>query len=157
MRGKEHLVLIRAYRDVLMMHTMHYSDEIRSSEEVGHGDAKTVGASELKVAEQLISGLAKDKFEAEQFKDTYRQKILTVAQEKAAGQQVSIPSPPKRGKVIDLMSALRESLKSGGKKKVPEHSEESPAPEDRLDRGKHAHRVSRSSRSRRTATAGTRK
>src|ERR1700731_2810780 len=37
MRGKEHLVLIRPYRDVLMLHTMHYADEIRPAEEIDHG------------------------------------------------------------------------------------------------------------------------
>jgi DNA end-binding protein Ku len=32
MRNKEHLVLIRPYGDVLMLHTMHYADEIRPLE-----------------------------------------------------------------------------------------------------------------------------
>jgi DNA end-binding protein Ku len=151
MRGKEHLVLIRPYGDVLMLHTMHYADEIRSSEEIDHGDAKSVGASELKLAEQLISGLSTDTFEANKFEDTYRQKILKVAQEKAAGQEFTIPSP-KRGKVIDLMSALRDSLKSGGRK-ASKNSDDAPAPEDRPRQGKHARRISKSSRSGRTETA----
>jgi DNA end-binding protein Ku len=51
MRGKEHLALIRPYGEVLMLHTMHYADEIRSSEEIDHGTKSSVGASELKLAE----------------------------------------------------------------------------------------------------------
>jgi DNA end-binding protein Ku len=112
MRGKEHLALIRPYGDVLMLHTMHYADEVRSSEQIDHGAKTSVGASELKLAERLIGDLSKDKFEADKFQDTYRQKILKVAEQKAAGQEITAPPAPRRGKVIDLMAALKDSLKS---------------------------------------------
>ena len=68
MRGKEHLVLVRPYGDVLMLRTMHYADEIRSTDEVDRGAKTSVGASELKLAERLINDLSKDKFEADKFK-----------------------------------------------------------------------------------------
>jgi len=144
MRGKEHLVLIRPYRDVLMLHTMHYADEIRSSEQVDHGAKTSVGASELKLAERLIDDLSKDKFEADKFQDTYRQKILKVAEQKAAGQEITAPPAPKRGKVIDLMAALKDSLKSY-KKDAPKESEDEVAHDDRSgsrEKGvRRAHRV----------------
>jgi DNA end-binding protein Ku len=69
MRGKEHLVLIRPYGDVLMLHAMHYADEIRSPEAIDHGAKTSVEASELKLAERLIGDLSKDKFAADKFKD----------------------------------------------------------------------------------------
>jgi DNA end-binding protein Ku len=112
MRGKEHLALIRPYGDVLMLHTMRYADEIRSSEAIDHGAKTSVGASELKLAERLIADLSKDKFEAAKFEDTYREKILKVVERKAAGQEITAAQAPKRGKVIDLMAALKNSLKS---------------------------------------------
>jgi DNA end-binding protein Ku len=102
MRGKEHLVLIRPYRDVLMLHTMHYADEIRPPEQIEHGAKTSVEASELKLAERLIDDLSKDQFEADKFQDTYRQKILKIAEQKAAGQEITAPSSPKRGKVSTL-------------------------------------------------------
>ena len=80
MRGKEHPVLIRPDGDVLMLHTMHYGDEIRSSEEIDHGAKTSVGGAELKLAERLINDLSKDKFEPNEFEDTYRQKILKAAE-----------------------------------------------------------------------------
>ena len=116
MRGKEHLVLIRPYRDVLMLHTMHYADEIRSSREVDSGKRTSIETSELKLAERLISDLSKDKFEADKFEDTYREHILKVAKQKAGGQEIIAPAAPQRGKVIDLMSALKDSLKTREKK-----------------------------------------
>jgi DNA end-binding protein Ku len=122
MRGKEHLALIRPYGEVLMLHTMHYADEIRSSEEIDHGTKSSVGAYELKLAERLVNDLSKDEFEPDEFHDTYREKVLKVAEQKAAGQEVTVSPAPKRAKVIDLMSALKDSLKSN-KKDVPKDSE----------------------------------
>jgi DNA end-binding protein Ku len=140
MRGKEHLVLIRPYGDVLMLHTMHYADEIRSFDEVDHGAKTAVGASELKLAERLINDLSKDKFEAHKFKDTYREKILKIAEQKAAGRGVAAPPAPKRGKVIDLMSALKDSLRGASK------DNDEIAHDERSDsRKKNAHRSLRDS------------
>jgi len=146
MRSKEHLVLIRPYRDVLMLHTMHYADEIRPAEEIDHGAKSSVGEAELKLAERLISDLSKDKFEADKFEDTYRQKILEIAKQKAAGQEISLPSAPRRGKVIDLMSALKDSLKSRGKKDGAKDSEDEDAQDDGAADGKDARRAAGSSR-----------
>jgi DNA end-binding protein Ku len=89
---------------------MHYVDEIRSSEQIEHGAKTALGATELKLAERLIGDLSKDKFEADKFKDTYRETILKVVAQKAAGQKITAPSPLRRGKVIDLMSALKRKL-----------------------------------------------
>ena len=146
MRAKEHLVLIRPYGDVLMLHTMHYADEIRSSEAIGHGAKTSVGASELKLAERLIADLSKDKFEAAKFQDTYRQKILKVAERKAAGQEVTAPSAPKRGKVIDLMAALKNSLKSRQSDASKDSEDEVAHDERAASRGKDVRRTRQSSR-----------
>jgi DNA end-binding protein Ku len=145
LRGKEHLVLIRPYHDVLMLHTMHYANEIRSAAEIDHGADKAVGAAEMKLAERLIDELSKDKFAADQFEDTYREKILKIAEQKAAGEKITTPAAPKRGKVIDLMSALRDSLKAGGKNAPKERRGEG-ASDDQADHEKHARRATKSSR-----------
>lgn len=135
MRNKEHLVLIRAYGDVLMLHTMHYVGEIRRANPIDSGAKASIGASELKLAERLIDDLSQAKFKPDKFEDTYRQKILKMAEQKAAGQKVTVPSAPKRGKVIDLMSALKESLEARGKghkEKTKNAAEENEAIQDKV-------------------------
>ena len=127
MRGKEHLVLIRPYGDVLMLHAMHYADEIRSVSEIDRGAGASVGASELKLAERLINDLSKDKFQANKFKDTYREKILEAAKQKAAGEKVTAPTTAKPGKVIDLMSALKDSLRTSKRDSSKENEESTSA------------------------------
>jgi DNA end-binding protein Ku len=130
----------------LMLHTMHYADEIRPAEEIDHGAKSSVGEAELKLAERLITDLSKDKFDANKFEDTYRQKILKIAEQKAAGQEISVPSAPKRGKVIDLMSALKDSLKSRGEKDASKDSEDEDAQDDRAEDGMGVRRAPQISR-----------
>lgn len=146
MRGKEHLVLLRPYHDLLMLHTMHYSDEIRPVEEIAHGAQASVGASELKLAQRLIDDLSRNEFKADQFQDTYRQKILQIAQQKAAGKEITAPAAPGRGKVIDLMAALKESLKTRGKKATAKADEDAVAHDVAPRRGKKVRRGTKSSR-----------
>jgi DNA end-binding protein Ku len=67
-------------------------------------------SSELKLAERLIEGLSKDEFGAEQFEDTHRRKILKLAREKVAGEELTIAPARRPAKTIDLMKALKDSL-----------------------------------------------
>jgi len=69
MRGKESLVLIRAAQHGLLLHTMFFADEVRSFADVDKGQSANVREGELELALQLIRGLARDEFKAEQYKD----------------------------------------------------------------------------------------
>jgi DNA end-binding protein Ku len=111
MRGKEHLALIRSYGDALILHTMHYADEIRSPKELSQAKAK-VQASELKLAERLIDDLSEDRFDVGNFEDTYRQRILNFARQKAAGHETELPQVRKEARTVDLMTVLKKSLKA---------------------------------------------
>jgi DNA end-binding protein Ku len=142
MRGKEHLALIRPFRDALILHTMHYADEIRSTDKIEHG-GKTAAASEMKLAERLIDDLSQDRFKPEEFKDSYRERVLAIAKQKAAGEEITVSSPPKRGKVIDLMTALKNSLKNQAENGAKSREESG----DTGHRSKeHAHRGAKGSR-----------
>jgi DNA end-binding protein Ku len=60
------------------------------------------------------------------FKDTYRADLMRRIREKIRKRQTHVltaeeaPADKPKAQVIDLMEALRKSLKSGGKKAVPE-------------------------------------
>ncbi|MGO9449498.1 MAG: Ku protein [Candidatus Binataceae bacterium] len=115
MRGKEHLVLIRAYEKGLMLHTMYYGDEVRSFSEIDHGVDAPTKEAEVELAKRLISDLSDKKFDPTKYKDGYRERVIAAAEQKLSGLEVA-EAPPEiqRGKVIDLMSALKESLKKRG-------------------------------------------
>lgn len=115
MRGKERLVLIRPFEKGLMLHTMYYADEVRSFIEIDHGADAPVKESELNLAQRLIADLTEKKFNPEKYKDTYRERVIEAAEQKMAGHEVTESAPEvRKGQVIDLMSALKQSLKKRG-------------------------------------------
>jgi DNA end-binding protein Ku len=118
MRGKENLVLIRPAMAGLMLHTMYFADEVRNFDEISKGESAKINEAETNLAIRLIDELSNEEFRPEQFEDEYRQRVLELVEQKAQGKQitVAVPQAP-RAQVIDLMSALKESL---GKKTVKE-------------------------------------
>jgi DNA end-binding protein Ku len=114
-RNKEWICLIKPLRNILVLHRLRFSDEIRSETELVIPDTP-LKAEEIKMATALIAQLTKP-FKAEEYRDTYTEKLLKLIEAKATGKAV-----PKTMKVvhstatIDLMSQLKASLKAPTKK-----------------------------------------
>jgi len=118
MRGKENLVLIRPAMAGLMLHSMYFADEVRNFDEISKGESAKINEAETNLAIRLIDELSNEEFRPEQFEDEYRQRVLELVEQKAQGKQITVAAPQApRAQVIDLMSALKESL---GKKTVKE-------------------------------------
>jgi len=136
MRGKENLVLIRASKDGLMLHTMYYADEVRDFGEIDKGSEAKIKSGELDLALRLIDELSTKEFKPEQYKDDYRDRLLEVVESKVEGKEItSIAPQEQRTQVIDLMEALKQSLetrvskesRSGAKKPAVKSSRTAPA------------------------------
>ena len=127
MRNKEHLVIIRPFDGGLMLHTMYYQDEIVSEADVDRGQNAKTSDKELELAQRLIDDLTEKKFDPSKYHDDFRERVLEAAQRKVAGEEavVSGPSEQPRGKVIDLMSALKASLEKRGKSEEAEEAKPS--------------------------------
>jgi DNA end-binding protein Ku len=120
LRGKASLVLIRAARGTLMLHTMYYADEIREAPELSRGEAGAVKPAEQKLARRLVEELARPRYEASRYHDEFRARVLQAIRRKAAGKVAAVAAPPApHGKVIDLMDALQQSLERGGRARGP--------------------------------------
>jgi DNA end-binding protein Ku len=116
MRNKEHLVIIRPYEGGLMLHTMYYQDEIVAEADVDRGQNAKTSDRELELAKRLIDDLTEKKFDPSKYHDDFRERVLEAAQRKVQGEEAisAAPSEQPRGKVIDLMSALKASLEKRG-------------------------------------------
>jgi len=111
MRGKENLVLVRAAKNGLMLHTMYFADEVRSFDEIAKGETAKIGSAETKLALRLVDELSNQEFDAEKYEDQYRQRVMELVNTKAEGKDITVAAPQaKRAQVIDLMAALKESL-----------------------------------------------
>ena len=115
MRGKENLVLVRAAKGGLMLHLMYYADEVRDFSEVPKGQATTTQA-ELNLATRLVEDLSETTFQPDLYRDEYRERVLHMIEQKAAGQEVTIEPMGQPAPVVDLMEALKASLEGESKK-----------------------------------------
>jgi DNA end-binding protein Ku len=118
LRNKEHLAAIRPMEDLLTLTTMRFHDEVSSpgdldGEVFEEAKPKKPEKRELEMAKQLIESLTND-FEPGKYHDEYREELLDLLEQKAAGEEVvSAPSEePKPTKAPDLMAALEESLQA---------------------------------------------
>ena len=118
MRGKEYLAAIRPYKDMIVLETMHFAEDIVESSEVGGAeDGHKPAERELKMAGQLIDMLASD-FEPGKYKDEYREAIHDLVETKAQGKEYVMPAAPvPEAQVVDIMAALEKSLAKAREKK----------------------------------------
>jgi DNA end-binding protein Ku len=116
--GKVHLVLLRPYKKGLIMHQVFYENEVRAYEDVEIGPDVRVGEHEEALADQLIAALATDKFEPAKFKDEYASRVQAAAEQKVAGQEVTLAPEQPQAQIIDLFEALKQSLREVGDKRA---------------------------------------
>ena len=112
-RGREQLVLIRPLGRGLVLHGLHYADEVASFEDVEFGDEVQLRANELELAQQLIEQLASERFGPERYEDRYRHAVLAAVDQKIAGHEVvSAERAEEPEPIIDLMAALKRSIEA---------------------------------------------
>jgi DNA end-binding protein Ku len=118
-KGKAHIVILRPIGQVLSMQQLHFQGEVRPASEVEVPKSE-VKAQELKLARQLIEQQMSEKYDPTAYVDEVRGRIEAEIQKKVQGEEISITEvePPGKGKVIDLMEALRASLEKTEKARV---------------------------------------
>jgi DNA end-binding protein Ku len=112
MGAKQYLVALRAQHDVLVLHTLHWADEVRDPhEELPAVPKRATGkGKELETARQLIDALSID-WHPDDYHDTYEERVQELVTAKAKGQEIiSAEAPPEATNVIDLMDALQRSV-----------------------------------------------
>lgn len=108
--GKEQLVLLRPYKKGLVMHQVHYADEVRAFDEIDVGKDATFKPGELQLAQQLIEQLTVERFDPSKFRDHYRDRVLEAVEQKSAGHEVSVAPEHPPAQVVDLFEALKASV-----------------------------------------------
>jgi len=115
--GKEKLALLRPKGDALALETLYIAEDVKSQDEIDEAIASTpVKKEELKLAEQLISGLL-GPFEPEkELTSDYRASLRELLEAKLEGRELAEPVPAAtETPVIDLMEALKKSVAASKK------------------------------------------
>jgi DNA end-binding protein Ku len=125
MRGRQHLCVIAPNKGTLMLLTLRFADEVLPPAQVKNaadsGASSKVSQAEIAMAKKLIEQMS-GPFEPASYKDTYRADLLRRVRDKIRRKQThsldaEAPEDNARPKaqVIDLMEALRNSMKGKGK------------------------------------------
>jgi len=112
LREKQHLAVLTLRNDALVLETMFYHDEVRSTADLpGAGEEVELSKDELELAEDLIERMSGE-FDLSGQRDEYRGKLLEIIDRKIEGKQITVPEMESLAPVVDIMSALRESIAS---------------------------------------------
>ena len=119
LRNRTHLCALRVYKDVLMLQTLLWPDEIRPAILEGLDKEAKVRPQEVKMAASLIETMAAD-FEPEKYEDDYQNQLKELIEAKAAGGEAFTVEERESSdddgddEVADLLAALRASVKDRG-------------------------------------------
>ena len=111
MRQREHLAAVEPSGDALVLTTMRWAYEVRSTDRLDlPGESAARDRRELDLALRLIDTLAND-WDPRRYKDTYHDVMMDLIRRKAAGKEIRAPKAERPARVRSLVSALEASLR----------------------------------------------
>jgi DNA end-binding protein Ku len=108
--NRERLIALTCRDQGFLMMTLRTADEVRDSKDY-FADIKDEEPEQemLDLAERLIDQKS-GKFDPSEFRDRYQEAVIEMVKAKVKGQEPVLAKAPERGKVINLMDALKRSL-----------------------------------------------
>ena len=112
-RDREALAALDPYEDTMLLTTLHWPDEIRSTKELDLPEESfEFKPAEVRMAEQLIEAMT-EPFDPAKYKDEYREALLKVIEAKVEGVEIAEPEPVREStNLVDLMKLLEASVKA---------------------------------------------
>jgi DNA end-binding protein Ku len=90
-----------------------YANEVRDFDQVPKAEDVRISDDELPLGRGLIEKLSSENFEPQSYEDEYRNRVLAMIDDKVKGRQITVPPrAPASGRIINLMEALKESMKT---------------------------------------------
>jgi len=109
-RNRKNMAVLRVRDGIIVLQTMIWPDEIRSSDFANLGDVGSATERELSMATMLVDSLSGD-WDPEEFQDDYAEAVQVMVETKLTGGEVKhAPEPKDTGEVVDLLEALQRSV-----------------------------------------------
>jgi DNA end-binding protein Ku len=110
--SREHIIALEPMGNGLMGNLLRYPYEVRNEKEYFDGIQDVKVTKEMLDLARHIVNQKSGEFEPEKFEDHYESALIELINKKRAGKTISAPTQSRTsGNVIDLMDALRKSLK----------------------------------------------
>ncbi len=113
MTGRERIVAIEVRGKGFLLSTLHSQDEVRSDADLFGAIPDAQPDPQMIEIAQAIIAKQEGPFDPSQFHDRYAEALQQLVIEKSEGAIPAQEAPAPESNVIDLMDALRRSLKSG--------------------------------------------
>lgn len=128
LKDREQLAALNPFAKTMLLTTLHWPDEVRAIDELNlPEDQIEIKASEKKMAEQLVASMTGE-FNADDYRDDYRQALMTVIERKVAGEK---PEPAaaraEPTNITDLMAALEASVAAAREERKGARTDAKPA------------------------------
>jgi DNA end-binding protein Ku len=112
LRSREQLVSVRPVDGVLRMQVMRFADELVPVKDLDITEpSKAPSKREVDMAATLVDTLT-DEFKPGKYKDTYRERVLKIVDQKRKGKEIKVPDVEPEEPSDDLAAALEASLKA---------------------------------------------
>lgn len=116
MRNKPYVGALRAQDGYLILFTLRNANEVIAADELPKPAGRAPTQKELNMAKQLV-GLLEGEFNAKDFKDEYRKRVMEFVEQKAKGRKPKLKAVKTKRAPSSLDSVLAKSLASLKKEK----------------------------------------
>jgi DNA end-binding protein Ku len=116
MAHREHMIMLEPLGKGVLGTTLRFDYEVRSEKEYfSHIPSPRISKDMVSLASHILKTKA-TKFDPGKFKDEYEAALKKLVQRKVRGHAIEVPKPEEKpSNVINLMDALRQSLKTNSK------------------------------------------
>ena len=117
LRDRENVMLLTAEKNGLLLYKLRYPNEVRNITEIPQVNGITVNKDELKLAQTLVDSMSTS-FDKIELNDRYHDALRDMIIAKIEGKEV-VTVVEEEKPVVDIMSALKESIEQAKKQKKP--------------------------------------
>jgi DNA end-binding protein Ku len=125
LKTRQHLAAVKPKENALVLELMHFPDELLEPAGLDLPRDEKLGKKEMDMAKSLVETMS-GHWDPSEYKDTYREKLLKLIEEKAARGGKELPGPKAKAKpatnVVDLVAVLQKSLAETKKKGASHHA-----------------------------------
>lgn len=142
---REHIAAVGERENALVLYLLRFADEIRSPEGLEHLELEkkvSVMPKELAMAEKLVESM-KEEWRPERYKDEYTRAVKKLVETKVASGKVhampadkETPIPAAKGKIIDLMPLLKQSIEGTRRAEEPKGPRSTKLPRKKATRAR---------------------
>lgn len=116
-RDRESVVLLAPKENGLLLYKLRYPNEVRKISEVPKLEDLSADKEQLKLAKTLVDSMSKP-FAEIKLKDKYKDAVKDLIKAKIEGKEI-VTMEEEEKPVVDIMSALKQSIENASKSKKP--------------------------------------